>query len=39
MGKMNLAVTHAMEYRDEASLAARDFFRARRTAFKLAIKP
>lgn len=28
-------VTHAIKYRDEASLDARSFFRARRTAFRL----
>lgn len=31
-------VTHSIKYRDEASLAARSFFRARRTAFKLSCK-
>ena len=36
--RQNRIVTHAMKYRDEASLVARDFFRERRTAFKLAHK-
>lgn len=33
--RQNRVVTHAIKYRDEASLDARSFFRARRTAFKL----
>jgi hypothetical protein len=35
----NRIVTHAMKYRDEVSLAARDFFRARRNEVRLAMKP
>jgi len=32
--RQNRIVTHAMKYQDDISLAARDYFRARRTAFK-----
>lgn len=32
--RQNRIVTHAMKYQDDVSLAARDFFRARRAAFR-----
>lgn len=37
--RQNRIVTHAMKYQDDVSLAARDFFRARRTEFRLPHKP
>jgi hypothetical protein len=37
--RQNRIVAHAMKYQDEVSLAARDYFRTRRTEFRLARKP